>query len=152
MPAGCEFICKNNKCENYKSGFIITSQWPMGKIELVINSNRVKGNKGLRDHLIDQKDNGEKYASIQLPNDEEVPIIAYRVSLWSDEAKCIYSYPVVIPDLENQEQYIKEANLPEICEKTGCKLRNFDSVISDGINCPSCNEKLQQNRWFTNAK
>jgi hypothetical protein len=152
MPAGCEFICKNDKCENYKSGFQITSQWPMGKIELIINSNRVKEKKEFRNYLIKQKDNGEKYAPIQLPNNDEIPIIAYKISLWSDEAKCIYSYPVIVPNLEKKEETIKEANLPEVCEKTGCRLRDFNSVINDGILCPSCKEKLQQNRWFVSEK
>ena len=152
MPAGCDFICKNDKCEQYKSGFTITSPWPMGRIELVINSNRVKENKPLREHLIKQKDNGEKLACIQLPNDDDLPITTYRVSLWSDDANCIYSFPIEETNSDDLEESIKKANLPTKCEKTGCELRNFDSVTTDGINCPYCKEKLQQNRWFTNAK
>jgi hypothetical protein len=152
MPAGCEFVCKNIKCENYNSGFIVTSPWPMGKIELVINSKKVKDNKEFRDYIIKQKDNGEKHFPIQLPNTDEIPITAYKISLWSDEAKCIYNYKVVINNIDNLKDEIKLANLPEKCEKTGCQLRDFDSITNDGINCPECKEKLQQNRWFTNAK
>lgn len=152
MPAGCEFACVNEKCKQYKSGFIITSPWPMGKIELVINSKKVKENNEVREHFIKLKDNGEKYAVIQLPNTDETPIIAYKVSLWSDKAKCIYSYPVETVDSQSLEESIKNANLPEKCEKTGCQLKDFDTITKEGINCPYCGEKLQQNRWFTNGK
>jgi len=152
MPAGCEFICKNDKCEQYMKGFSITSPWPMGRIELIINSKRVKENKEFRDFLITLKDNGEKLARIQLPDIDDIPVCAYKVSFWSDEAKCIYNYLVETQNLDDFDEKFKNANIPEKCPKTGGELKSFDTVIKDGINCPFCKEKMEQNRWFSNAK
>lgn len=152
MPAGCEFVCKNDKCEQFKNGFSITSPWPMGRIELVINSKKVKNNNDLREYLIKMKNNGEKLACIQLPDDDDIPVVAYKVSFWSKDAKCIYSYPVETTSLDNFEEALEKANLPTKCEKTGCELRGFDDLTKKGMECPYCNEKLTQNRWFTNAK
>lgn len=48
MPDGCEFVCKNESCEYYNTGFNITGPWAMGKIELIINAPNVKKDKELQ--------------------------------------------------------------------------------------------------------
>lgn len=152
MPAGCEFTCRNEKCEQYKNGRTITSPWPMGRIELVLNSNRVKENPELREYFINLKNQGEKFACIQLPNDDQIPIIAYRVSLWNNDEFRTQHFHIEESNIDNLEEAILKANLPSKCEKTGCELKNFNTITTEGINCPFCKEKMQQNRWFANDK
>lgn len=149
MPAGCEFICKNPKCEHFKSGFIITAPWPMGKIQLIILSTQVEENPKFKEELIKLKNNGKKLACINYPNIEKIPTEAYRVQLWSNEAKCIWEYIVDDNVRQNYENSIETADLPTTCPKTGFKLNNFYDVVTNGINCPHCKEKLFQSRWFT---
>ena len=43
-----------------------------------------------------------------------------------------------------------ETDVPSSCPKTNGKLKSFTEVAKEGINCPSCGEKLFQCRWFTN--
>ena len=150
MPAGCDFTCKNDKCEQHKNGFTITSPWPMGRIELIINSTKIKENKEFRDYLIAQKNNGEKLACIQLPDDDKIPVIAYKVSLWDDNKKCINSYPIMESNIDNLEEAIKNADFTK--SSISDILRDFNDLIANGIICPFCKEKLTQNRWFTNGK
>lgn len=154
MPAGCDFICNNTNCEQYRNGFVITAPWPMGQIELVISSISKSlvikpNNKDILDKIIEQKNNGRKYACIIYPNNDCIEKVAYRVQLWSTLAKCIWE-----DDVEAKGQDLTEsisiANLPSTCPKTGGTLYSFNEVTKDGIYCPFCGEKLQQSRWFTN--
>jgi hypothetical protein len=129
----------------------------MGRIELIINSTKVKKNNEFREHLIKQKNDGEKLACIQLPNDDDIPILAFKANLWSDEEKCIHSYPIAESNIENLEEAIKNSdltktNLSNEEERVRNKLRDFNDVTTNGIDCPYCKEKLKQNRWFTNGK
>ena len=152
MPAGCEFICKNDKCENLNKGFAITAPWPIGQIELIINSSPVKKFADLRQRLIDQKNTeGRKFALIQFPNEDQIPIIGYRINMWDSAKNCIWQY-----DLELQGQSLEEAleSVVFVSEmaKNGDGLITFNEVVDQGICCPTCHEKMFQNRWFTNEK
>lgn len=154
MPAGCDFICQNEKCPQHKNGFAITGPWPMGQIELVISSLSKSvalkpNNKELLDRIIEQKNNGRKYARIIYPNIDYIKKIAHLVQLWSPEAKCVWEYDVVI-NSNSLADDIANANLPTKCPKTSGPLLNFTEIARDGINCPFCGEKLMQSRWFTN--
>lgn len=151
MPAGCEFICKNKLCLQCNNGFIITAPWPMGQIELVVNSNAVKEKEKFRQKILDLKKEGKKFFCIQLPNIENIPIVAYRIQLFSPDAGCIWQYDVELKGRTFQDA-LKEENLPEKCEKTGCYLLDFNKVIDIGIVCPHCNEKMYQDRWYANEK
>ncbi len=144
MPAGCEFICENPICESFKKGFLITGNWPMAPIELVIaNLNPINVvQDAVRKQFIALKDEGRKLALITFPNDAKISTTAYRVSLWSEDAKCVWNYDVPI---EEMETWIP----PEKCPKTGGKLYSFNEIVELGINCPSCNAPLKQSRWFT---
>lgn len=158
MPAGCEFICRNKDCGQFNHGFSMTAPWPMGQIELVVNSIPVKKNKELRDHIIEEKNtNNKKFFVIQFPNEEKIPTRAFRVSFWSPEAKCIWNYEIELNDDNRDddislliEEAIKIGNIPPKCEKTGGDLSNFNQAFADGIECPFCNQKMQQSRWFSN--
>lgn len=144
MPAGCEFICNNENCNCYKSGFTMTGPWPMAKIEIIIaNMNpRNEVQEQVRKNLIKMKDEGRKYGLINFPNENKLTTNAYRVSLWSEDAKCIWNYDIPSEEYENWIQ-------PQECPKTGGKLIPFKDVVENGIKCPSCGEELKQSRWAT---
>lgn len=149
MPAGCEFICKNKSCAQCGNGFIITAPWPMGQIELVVNSILVKNNNELRQKLLDFKKEGRKFACIQMPDSEYIPVIAYRVQLWSPEASCLWQYDLELND-KSLHETLQDDTLPKKCEKTGCDLLDFSEVIEQGVKCPTCKEIMYQNRWYSN--
>jgi len=153
MPAGCEFICKNRSCVHYDTGFTITDPWPMGRIELVLNAPNVKKYEDLYRGLIALKNSGRKYACITYPNIGLIEKVAYRVNKWSDVAKCIWQFDVVIENPEDTMQTtVNNATLPTICSKTGCELWDFYTTTNKGINCPHCGIPMHQDRWFTNEE
>jgi len=147
MPSGCEFTCKNEKCKCYNTGFVITSPWPMGNIQLVINSSSVKDNAEFREQLINVKKEGKKLACIPFPNIDKIPTECYRVQLWSKEANLIWEYHI---KSDNVETIYDDPEVPKLCPKTHCNLVIFTEAITEGINCPHCGEKLSQSRWWTN--
>ena len=150
MPAGCDFICKNEECEFLNFGFTMTALWPMGKICIVLNSEKCKKDNELRNYLIEEKRNGKKLACIIFPNIEEIPIVAYRAQLWSPMAKCIWEYHIEETSAEEAMIKMSDENIvPSKCSKTGCELIDFHSAIKIGLDCPKCNTKLFQNRWFS---
>jgi hypothetical protein len=155
MPAGCDFICENEKCSYQHTGFVITAPWPMGRIELVINSVLAKKVPSFREKLIAYKNEGRKLALIQYPDQDDIPILAYRVNMWSPQAKCIWQYDVELNN-KNFEEAVSEAfstnYIPKICPKTGCNLLTFNEVVEKGIICPSCQLPLEQCRWFANER
>jgi len=153
MPAGCDFTCKNEECEQYDSGLVLTSPWPMGKIELVINASNVKDKEEFRDGLVELKNNGQKYACITYPNVSYIDTIAYQVQLWCKSCLCIWKYDIVLtedcPDFETAYAKAKEnGDVPDTCPKCSGELEDYESVLEDGIACPFCKEDMQQNRWM----
>jgi hypothetical protein len=150
MPSGCEFICANSSCEHCGKGFNMTSPWPMGRIELVLNAINVKSNTEFRDGLIKLKNSGRKYACITLPNISDIETVAYRVTLWSNEANCLWQYDVMASTAD--ELIEKLCELPSVCPTSGSELWNFEKTIKNGILCPHCNIPMQQNRWFSNEE
>ena len=151
MPAGCEFICRNPGCVNHNNGFTMTAPWPMGRVELVLNAINVRKNPEFRKGLIRMKNEGHKHACITYPNIDQIEKTAYRVQLWSLKAQCLWQFDAEIQDnSDNLTDIIKKANLPVTCTKTGCDLWDFNKTIQNGILCPHCHTRLQQDRWFTN--
>lgn len=149
IKSGCEFVCKNIECKEYNKGFVVNSIWPLGKIEIVISSDPVQKNEDLKNYLIKAKDEGEKFAPIQFPDNDNIPVIAYRVHRWSPEAKCKWYYDFELNG-RTIEEAVKEDSVPLKCKKTGCDTKDFNQVIEDGIECPCCGKKMQQNSWFSN--
>jgi len=151
MPAGCEFICKNEKCKEYKNGLVITGDWPLGRIELVLNANNVKKIEPLRDKLIQLKDEGRKYAKINLPNTEDIPIEGYRIEQWCEACYCIWTDELIFSHKDQSlDELIKESPIKDKCPKCGGELLSFNKVIEKGIKCPCCKEDTKQSRWFSN--
>jgi len=150
MPAGCEYICKNESCEHYDKGFNMASPWPMGNIALVMNAPNVKKNIEFRKGLIKLKNAGRKYACITYPNVADIKTEAYRVHLWSSSANCLWQYDVPAKEDIPLDELIEKASLPKVCEKTGGELWTFDQTTKQNIRCPHCNQYMQQSRWFSN--
>ena len=152
MPAGCEFICKNKSCEYFNHGFTITEPWPMGRIELVLNAPNVKKDPDFRQGLIDLKNQGRKFACITYPNIAGIDTLAYRVHMWSEDAKCIWQFDVETIETEDVEDTIDQSDIPALCPKTGGELLNFHDITQKIMFCPHCNLPMQQDRWFANEE
>ena len=153
MPSGCEFICKNAECHHVDKGFVITAPWPLGRIELIINLPRVKKKEEFRNGLILLKNQGRTHACITFPNDNDIPYEGYRVSYWSPEDKRVWQYDVMVKDLGDVSEAIKnDPDIPKKCPNTGGKLLSFVEAVKEGVNCPSCGVKMIQSRWFTNER
>jgi hypothetical protein len=140
MPAGCDFVCKNSNCLQVNKGFTITGPWPMGDIDEVINNTT---DQPLLQHLEQKKKDGCKIACISFPNTKGIKTLFNRVSLWSQEARCVWQYDIDV------NTALERAKLPDICERTGCELKSFMDVVEDGVDCPFCGEKMNQIRWST---
>ena len=151
MPAGCEFICKNKDCEYTNCGVVMTGPWPLGRVELILNTMSVKKIPQLRDRLIESKNNGRKLACISYPNLDQIETMAYRIQMWSEEANCIWDFDAKVQSKEDSvDTAINNANIPLKCKTSGGQLKDFNETVKEGIKCPHCGEKMHQDRWFTN--
>lgn len=153
MPAGCDFTCKNEECEQCDSGIVITAPWPLGKIELIINAPNVKEKEEFREGLIKMKNDGAKFACITYPNVAYLDTFGYRVQLWCPSCPCIWNYDVMLTEecTTFEEAYAKakeEGDIPFVCPKCEEDLMEYDDVLEEGIPCPFCKDELQQNRWM----
>ena len=149
MPVGCEFTCKNVNCDNNNKGFVIVGNWPIADIHLLISSSALINKKNIKEELIEYKNQGKKYACIIYPNHGEIKPIGVRVNMWSPHALCIWNYDILFKEGEEINTLIN-AEVPKACPKSGGRLMTFNQVTEEGIECPSCSQKMYQNRWFTN--
>ncbi len=151
MPVGCEFICKNESCEYNNTGFNMLGQWPISRIEIIISSNVISKKPNIKKELIDLKRQGVKYSCIIYPNYNEIEAVGVRINMWNPKELKIENYDILYEENKPTEILIDE-KIPDVCPKTGNKLLSFSEVTKDGINCPKCNQKMFQNRWFTNEE
>ena len=150
MPAGCEFTCTNTECENYDTGFQIRGPWPLGRIGLVIEDSKVKDHKAFRETLLQLKKDGRKYACINYPNDDEIPVVGYRIQKWCTSCHVIWDFDALINgDDHSVENAIASSDIPCNCQICRGFLMDFDDVLKNNIKCPSCNVELKQSRWFS---
>jgi len=159
MPAGCEFFCDNKECSYFRTGFTIRGAWPLGNISLVINSSSVRQNKNFQEHLIELKDSGRKHACITLPNVDAISVEGFRFNFWCEGCSCVWDKDVFFTEEEQSEwedknlvpeEWFDNVTFDYVCSKCKGKLKSFDTVIEDGLSCPSCKEALGQSRWFSN--
>ena len=144
MPAGCDFVCKNKDCKYHDTGFTVNAPWPLGNIDKVIKSRRVSELKQVQDKLKLLKEEGREYASIVFPNKDNIETEGYRIQLWSKEEKCVWQHDIFPEEGESLESAIKNADLPD--------MEDYSTIVRKGINCPSCDKQLTQNRWFTKGE
>ena len=150
MAAGCEFICKNEDCPNYETGFTITGPWPMGQISLIVRASNLKKMPEFCAALLEKKEQGETHACITLPNVDDIPVEAYRIQKWCNACSCVWSFAVHVEGDMSLEEAIEQSDAPEACPQCGGYMLDFERVIDEGLLCPSCNEPLFQSRWFSN--
>jgi len=146
MAAGCDFVCKNEDCDVFDTGFTMTGPWPMGDIEDMID---VADTQEEISHLTKLKDEGRRFSCITHPNIHDIATDRFRVNFWSPKGKCIWQYDIIVEDEENIKEAIENSDVPELCPKTNSLIMNYSEVIKNGIDCPSCNELLNQHRWFS---
>jgi len=138
MPAGCNFICKNEQCDYFNERITINGRWPVAKIDDVINSEKVKKVKEFQKSLIERKEDGIEYACIQFPNEDGIKVVGDKTEFWCKECRAILSWYAVDEDIEIEKC--------PICKEES--LLGFDEVIEEGIECPYCGEETEQRRWF----
>ena len=138
--AGYEFVCKNKKCEYFKTGFSLYKEWPISDIDEIINSKSIKKHKDLKAHLVKCKNEGRKHALTTLPNSEKIPIVGKRIQLFCKKDGIIWERDLVD----------KNDVLDMYCDKCKERLVTADEAKDNGILCPKCKIKLTYTTWFSN--
>jgi hypothetical protein len=149
MPAGCDFICKNDLCEHEGKLIVLTSPWPMGNIRDVILSLDQNEYPVLVQTLSEKEIHGVKYACIQLPNDHSVETVAYRLNFWHPKQNMVCEYHLELNG-RALEEALKDPKIPTLCPETNEKLVSFEEMVEDDICCPYCNEPMNKTRWLSN--
>lgn len=161
MPAGCDFVCENEKCTEHRKGVVIINKWPLGDIEKVVEARAVKKNEAFRRELIALKGTGRTYACITYPNVDNIPISGYRVQKWCQGCFCIWGWDIMLGEevadtKEASEKFLvalAKETIPLQCPKcSGVDLFDFQKVVEVGIVCPHCKEKMKTYTWFSNEK
>jgi len=150
MPAGCEFICRNEECEHANTGFTVLGSWPIGVIDLIINTKKVQALEGFRNNLLSLKSEGEEYACINYPNIDKIPIVGYRVNKWCNTCRMIHNINIILEDGDTFEEALEKFEGGDRCFQCDGYLLDFEELVEDGIDCPYCKEQLVQSRWFAN--
>lgn len=160
--SGCDFVCKNEECKYKGSGIVITSPWPLGDIDKVINAKNAPKDVSFLKQMEELKKQGRKLACINLPDSDNIPVIGYRVHMWCEKCPCLWNYDAIIPENITAtdanaliDEVVKAANIPVKCFKCNHELKTFAQVIDadgDGIKCTSCSARLKFNVWFSNEK
>jgi len=154
MPSGCEFTCDNEECEQYRAGFIVNGPWPIGNICLIMNASNIRHNKSFRDGLIKLKDDGVKHACITMPNNEDIPVLGYRVQNWCSQCTCIWNNDLALEFSEQTfEEALENSDFNDFkCPKCSGDTMTYDQIVEEGIQCPFCDVKMSQSTWFSNEQ
>jgi hypothetical protein len=139
--AGCDFICKNSECAHFNKGISLAGSWPLGDIDSVANSGRVRIDNELQKRIQSYKEYGEKYAVVSLPNKENIPVVGSRIQKWCPKCPAIWNYNIINKETDKTEEFCRQ------CKE---KLMTFDEVIEKGIICPHCKKEMKQKRWCAN--
>ena len=157
MPAGCDFVCENEKCQEYKKGIVILHIWPLGDINKVLEAKKVKENPEFHKGLTAMRDNGRTHACITYPNVEKVPIAGYRVQNWCQKCFCIWGWDIMVEETTDPKQAsekfkpaLEKEAIPACCPKCNEELKDFNKLIEDKVTCPHCQEKMKAYTWFSN--
>lgn len=156
MASGCEFMCENKDCKQYKNGIVVTAPWPLGDIDRIISCSNIFKNKEFQDGLRKLRDQGRKYACLIFPNIDEIPTAGFRVHMWCDKCPCLWSYDAMLSiETVNMEDAIQKAKIPENCPTCESKLKTVNELLDEkdgGIICPSCKVKMKSHPWFSNEE
>ena len=139
---GCNFHCGNKKCSAFLTGFNINGSWPLGRIDEVIQILREEygydeDNDVIR-YLEQRKENDVTVAAIPTQTKSKIEVVGNRHQCWCDKCSTIWDQD----DIEGVEKSDK-------CPRCSGWLRDFNSLIEDGINCPHCKERLKEERYYS---
>jgi len=154
MPAGSDFICKNEKCEHCDKGIVVTGPWPLGDIDKILDVPNVAKEDKFREGLMELKVSGRTHACLVYPNVDDIDTVGYRIHRWCPNCPCLWHYDAMVQD-ENDtlEQTLSKTDIPENCTTCGTKLQSFNELVEQdgvGVDCPHCKEPMQKNTWFSN--
>lgn len=146
MPAGCQFICKNENCIHVGKGFNVSAPWPLDRIENVIELLKDAD----KEVLVKLKEEGHEAACVVYPHPDNQKTIGYRIQKWCDQCKCVWSYDLIFDTPEDTiETMLAKKPIELACKNCNNELLTFDEITERGILCPHCKEEMQQNRWMT---
>jgi transcription initiation factor IIE alpha subunit len=92
--AGCNFFCNNEKCQCYQTGFTLTSSWPLGDIEEIIEHTE---DEDLKKVLTQKKLVGIELAKITYPDPYDIPVINYVIEKFCVKCKRIQAFEEGMP-------------------------------------------------------
>lgn len=154
MPAGCDFVCENEKCEFYKLKIQINGVWPITKIDKVIDSGKIKGTP-YEENLRELKKEGKEYACVVFPNKD---IFFYDGAKMEHFCiKCLKRIVgfIIFPHSVTPKTFnkvfmreVKKSGFKNKCDNCGSKTFDLQKMIKKGIICPKCKVKTKQHRWF----
>jgi len=142
---GATYTCKNQKCSVYGHELTLNPTWPIGAIQAVIDSSRVKAKTDLQEHLTRKRDEGRKYALVQKPNNDEVEILGYRYFVYCPQCHIVWER-----DLLGAQQPEDISGLVDChCDKCQAELKTSDELNLEGqVPCPHCQEEMEKRLWF----
>jgi len=144
---GCTFICKNEKCKCFETGFSMTGLWPLGDLNILIEK---ADDKEYKEQLKRKQAAGIKYAKINFPNTLEIPTVGYSIEKFCKECKRIQTCDIKNYDDETPET-CDICNKPYITFQEACGKEDDEGNLN-GLECPFCGEKMFQERWYVNEK
>ena len=154
MPAGCDFVCENEKCEYCKMKIQINGPWPIAKINTVINSQKIKGTSH-EEELKKRQSEGIKYACVAFPHMDKFNYNGVKLEKFCP--KCLKKFseyvvffaPVSPKKLDRVfRKRVRESKFIKMCPDCGTRLLDLQRAMKEGIICPKCKVETKQNRWF----
>ena len=145
---GCTHICTNTKCIAIGKELWLNPAWPIGEIEVVIGSSKVANDPTLKKAMEKRKEEGRKYACIQVPNDGEVPVVGFRFYFYCPDCHIIWEEDITFTNGPMEPDEL--VPLSKTCDKCQAKLTNSDEInLNYNIPCPHCGMALNKRFWYT---
>ena len=146
---GCTHICSNTKCIAIGKELWLNPAWPIGDIDEVLGSLKVSADPTLKKTVEKRKEEGRKYALVQVPNDGEVKVLGFRFFFYCVDCHVIWEEDVLFTfgPVEPDELVDRTKG---VCDKCQAKLTCSDEINQHfTLPCPHCGMALNKKFWFT---
>lgn len=155
MPVGCDFVCENEACSCFGSGFTMHDLWPISSIADILSNPPEHGfPEGFVEAMTQRMSDGRKFGVVFYPLAEGIGLKGVRVQLWQSDPPTLVDEDVEIDGLaklisENGPSAMVEAvsNAGYTKQRDGKELKTFRQCFQDGIPCPHCGEPLAKKHW-----